>query len=65
MTTPAIGSRWRSKRNGRVAEVVGWCSGLKPLVRMKDDAGLLYVRVLRSGRPCGYEAVPEGKEGEG
>ena len=61
--TPAIGSRWRSKRNGRIG------TAFKPgygcvLLHFDADPRRRWVRLV-DGRPCGYEAVEEGKEGEG
>ena len=61
--TPAIGSRWRSKRNGRIGAVNNVGYGITQL-RFDGPPRLRWLQLTKDGRPCGYEAVEE-KEGEG
>ena len=68
--TPAIGSRWRSKRNGRIRTVNQ--DGRDPdgnrvgvQLRFDNPRRLRWVALTPSGHPCGYEPAGDAKEGEG
>ena len=59
MSRPAIGSKWRSKRNGRVA-TVNMIQAFSVQLRFCDSGGLRWVALtVKSGHPCGYEPVEE------
>lgn len=58
MNSPAIGSRWRSKRNGDIGTVVAPGYGTTQL-RMDYPSRKRWLRLTKSGRPCGYEPVEE------
>ena len=58
--TPAIGSKWRSKRTGRVVtiEEIEYVCQIIVGFRMRDGKKLRCIAcMLGNGRPCGYEAV--------
>ena len=61
--TPAIGSRWRHRKYWLTAEVLG-IHGRMATIRIIETQHITRVTLV-DGHLCGYEAVPEGKEGEG
>lgn len=59
-----VGSKWRSKRNGRVATVNNVCADHESCgvqLRFDNPPRLRWVALTPSGSPCGYEPVEEVK----
>ena len=60
MTSPAIGSRWRSKRSGDIGTVNNVFQGMGSVqLRMDYPPRMRLVSLTTKGRPCGYERAEE------
>lgn len=60
---PAVGSKWRSKRNGRVVRVIEVAVSTNgdhpPCACVEWYGSKWWARLNASGRVCGYEEVTE------